>query len=147
MIDIDWKPSDTKLRQFGIASLLGFPLIGMLLSKLLPWFRLPAFSTGAALTDFLLLGAAVGAAVCLVGLAIPRIIMPVYVVLVALALPIGLALSFVLIPLIYYGVFTPIGLGLRLLGKDPMDRSMGRSDSYWIKRKPAPAAAQYYKQY
>ena len=147
MIDIDWKPSDAKLRQFAVASLVGFPLIGLLLSKLLPWFRLPAFSTGAAATDFLFVAALAGAAVFLLGVLIPRSIVPVYVILVALALPIGLALSFLLIPLIYYGVFTPIGLGLRLLGKDPMDRSMGRSDSYWIKRKPAPAAAQYYKQY
>ncbi len=147
MIDIDWKPSNSKLRQFALASLVGFPLIGLLLGKVLPWLPLFAISSWAASTNLVLLGAIAGAVICLLGLAIPRTIIPVYVALVALALPIGLALSFLLIPLIYYGVFTPIGLGLRLLGKDPMDRAMGQSDSYWIKRKPTPAAAQYYKQY
>ena len=138
MIDIDLKPSPRKLRQFGLASLVGFPLIGLLLTKLLPASALP--------DNFMAIAAAVGAAVCLLGLALPRSITPVYLLLVVLAFPIGLALSFILIPLIYYGVFTPIGLGLRALGKDPMERQLGQ-DSYWIDRKPSPSAAHYYKQY
>ena len=146
-IDVDWKPASRKLRQFALASLLGFPLIGLLLEKLLPLTGIAAVTALAASANFILVGAATGALVCLLGLILPKIILPVYVALVALVLPIGLALSFLLIPLIYYGVFTPIALGLKILGKDPLDRTLRRGHSYWIKRKPAPAPAQYYKQY
>jgi hypothetical protein len=144
MIDIDWKPCPRKLRQFAVASLFGFPLIGLLLEKILPLVGLTAAAEAA---NLILVCGVIGAIVCLLGLALPRAILPVYILLVALAFPIGLTLSFLLIPLIYYGVFTPVGLGLRLLGKDPMDRTLNQGDSYWIRRKPAPQAAQYYKQY
>jgi len=141
MIDIDWKPTSRKLRQFAVASLVGFPLIALLLGKLLPLVSVPVPD------NLIWIGAITGAVICILGLTIPKSIVPIYVALMALALPIGLTVSFLLIPLIYYGVFTPIALGLRALGKDPMNRALGRSDTYWMKRKPTPAAASYYKQY
>lgn len=144
MIDVDWKPNDRKLRQFALASLVGFPLIAFLLTKLLPSLSTLESAGGLSLV---VLGAILGAVVCVLGWVFPRAVWPIYVVLVTLALPIGLALSWILIPLIYYGVFTPVALGLKLLGKDPLDRSFGRGDSYWIKRPSPPAAGQYYKQY
>ena len=142
MIDIDWKPSDRKLRQFAVASLFGFPLIGFLLTKLLP-------ALGAQVPEnTIMVAAIVGAVICILGLIVPKAALPVYVALVALALPIGLALSFILIPLIYYGVFTPVALGLKALGKDPMERSLAPNEgSYWITRKPVRSSSQYYKQY
>ncbi len=147
MIDIDWKPNARKLRQFAVASLFGFPLIGLLLEKVLPLFGLTSLTAFVEAHSLVLICGGLGAAVCLLGLLLPRAITPVYLVLVALTFPIGLILSAVLIPLIYYGLFTPIGLGLRLLGKDPMDRTLNQGDSYWIERPPAPAPARYYKQY
>lgn len=142
MIDIDWKPNDRKLRQFAAASIIGFPLIGFLLTRILPVFG------AQAPANTIMIAAIIGAAVCLIGLIFPKAAFPVYVALVALALPIGLILSFILIPLIYYGVFTPVALGLKLCGKDPMNRDLAPVDgSYWIKRKPTPASSQYFKQY
>ncbi|MFT4640812.1 MAG: hypothetical protein ACI8T1_004145 [Verrucomicrobiales bacterium] len=142
MIDIDWKPNDRKLRQFAVASLFGFPLIGYLLTRLLPVFGV------AAPTITIMIAAIVGAVVCVLGLIFPKGALPVYIALVALAFPIGLALSFVLLPLIYYGVFTPIALGLKAFGKDPMERSLtAEGRTYWIARKQPSSSAQYYKQY
>jgi len=141
MIQIDWRPGDRKLRQFAIASLIGFPLIGFVLTRLLPPGVLAPSST------ILLTAAALGAVVCLAGLIHPPVIRPVYVVMTAVALPIGLALGFVLMPLIYFGLFVPIGLALRVFGKDPMHRALGRAGSYWIKRPPTPAPATYFRQY
>lgn len=141
MIEIDWNPSERKLRQFAVASLFGFPLLGFMLNRLLPLSQL-------APPNSILIGAAgLGAAVCLVGLIFPRAIRPVYVALTAIAFPIGLVLGFLLLPLIYFGVLTPISLLLRALGKDPMNRTMGQGATYWIKRPPAPAAASYFRQY
>ena len=134
MITIDWKPSPRKLRQFALASIIGFPLLGLLFGRL---FSLDLL-TGSII---------LGAIVCVVGLLFPRGVLPIYLLLIALTFPIGLAVSWIALPLVYYGVFTPIALGLKLLGKDPMDRQLRTGDTYWIKRKPAPSAANYYKQF
>lgn len=140
MIDIDWKPSPRKLRQFAAASLVGFPLIGLLLTKLLPLAKVTPPD------NLITIGAIIGVIVCVLGLLIPRAVTPVYLALVILFFPVGFVLGWVLLPAIYYLVFTPIGLGLRLLGKDPMERRWGQ-DSYWSERKPMPAPATYYRQY
>ena len=134
MITIDWNPSPRTLRQFAVASIIGFPLLGLLVGKLLSLDLL----TGSII---------LGAVVCLVGLPFPRLVLPIYLLLTALTFPIGLAISWIALIVIYYGLFTPIGLGLKLLGKDPMDRELRTSDTYWVKRKPTPPAANYYKQF
>jgi hypothetical protein len=40
----------------------------------------------------------------------------------------------VLLGLVYYLAITPLGLGMRLLGRDPLDRRLGDRTSYWIER-------------
>ena len=41
--------------------------------------------------------------------------------------PIGLALSHVILGAVFYIVFTPVGLVMRLLGKDPLHRRFDRA--------------------
>jgi hypothetical protein len=53
----------------------------------------------------------------------------------------GLLLHAVVSPLVmgvvFYGVVAPMGLGMRLLGKDPLRRRLDPSAaSYWIERRP-----------
>lgn len=53
----------------------------------------------------------------------------------------GLVLSKITNPVVmgamFYGVITPAGLVMRLLGKDPMRRKFSPEDpSYWIEREP-----------
>lgn len=64
------------------------------------------------------------------------------------ALPIGWTLTHVILGLIYYLVLTPIGLLMRLTGKDPMQRRLERSaGSYWIERGDPDGASRYFKQF
>ena len=50
--------------------------------------------------------------------------------------------------LIYYLVLTPIGLLMRVFGKDPMRRRLDRTaESYWIERDEAAASERYFKQF
>ncbi len=141
MIKIDWNPDPRKLRQFAVASLAGIPLIGYVLTRLLPAGVLPPAPT------VLMVAAVAGAAVCALGLIFPPAVRPVYVLLAALAYPIGLVLGFLLLPLVYFGVFLPVALILRLAGADPMQRKLKTGGTYWIKRRPAPEAAAYFRQY
>ncbi len=47
------------------------------------------------------------------------------------------AMTPVLLGLVYYGCFVPIGLGLKLFGKDPLRRRADpAAPSYWITREP-----------
>ena len=141
MIVIDWNPNARKLRQFAGASVVGFPLISLLLKKLLPLVNVILPS------NIVTIGLVLGGAVCLLGYLVPRLALPFYWLVIALTFPIGLAIGWIALPLIYYGLFTPIALGLKLLGKDPMTRDAGNRRSHWIRRKPTPSAVQYYKQY
>src|SRR3972149_7215658 len=43
--------------------------------------------------------------------------------------------------LVYFLVMTPIGLLMRLAGRDPLDRRLGDRPSYWIARR-APGGSQ-----
>src|SRR5262245_52931839 len=90
-----------------------------------------AFFGGLALWEGLVRGhsglAAVFAAMAVtigpVGLARPRWIRPIYVGWMILAFPIGWTVSQVMLALMFFGLFTPIGLLFRLLGRDPLHRA------------------------
>ena len=47
----------------------------------------------------------------------------------------GYVNSRILLTILYYGMFTPYGLILRLSGRDALRRRGSREQTYWIKRK------------
>ena len=65
-----------------------------------------------------------------------------------LAFPIGWTVSQVMLAVMFFGLFTPIGLVFRLLGRDPLHRTRRPGlESYWAP-KPAPAdLRRYFKQF
>lgn len=88
-----------------------------------------------------------GAAITAVFFAVPPLRKPIYLGWIYATYPIGFVLSHVLLALIYYGVFTPIGVVMRLLGNDPMARRFDRSaESYWIAHDPHKSVERYFHQ-
>lgn len=70
-----------------------------------------------------------------VGLAVPVILKPLYIVWMSLALTMGFAMTRVILSLLFAILFTPAGLVMRPLGKDPLNEKIDRSKtSYWIAR-------------
>ena len=72
----------------------------------------------------------------------------IYVGWMVLAFPIGWTVSQVMLAIMFFGLFTPIGLVFRLIGRDPLQRTRpsGR-ESYW-EPKPTPAdLRRYFKQF
>ena len=64
------------------------------------------------------------------------------------AQPAGWTISHVVLGIVYYLVLTPIGLLLRLAGRDPLQRRFDReATSYWIKREAPADAARYFRQF
>ena len=61
--------------------------------------------------------------------------------------PIGIAVSHVVLALVYYLALTPIGLTMRMLRHDPLARGFDPSaQSYWIPRKTNRTPESYFKQ-
>ena len=104
-------------------------------------------STGALLSLLAVLGLAgvLGAAAVL---ASPAFGSALYRGWMFAALPIGWTISHILLGMVYFLVFTPIGLIMRALGKDPMERRFQPdAPTYWIKRPPPAESARYFRQF
>jgi hypothetical protein len=137
LIDVNWKPGGRELRQFALLFLVFAVGFGTYVHFFKDWSPLVAQ---------LLWGA--GVLVGLGGLLFPPLARPVYIAMMALALPIGMVVSTVLMTLIYYLVLTPIGLVMRLVGYDPLRRGLDpAASSYWIKRTPPENVQRYFRQY
>jgi hypothetical protein len=65
-----------------------------------------------------------------------------------LFLPLAWSVSTLLLILVYYAVLTPIGLALRMAGRDPLHRKFDRdSASYWVRRDETANAERYFRQF
>jgi len=65
------------------------------------------------------------------GVVYPPSIRPVFVGLILLTYPIGWVVSHVLLGSIFYLLFLPIGLVLRMTGHDPLQRKPPVGSSLW----------------
>ncbi|MCA9124877.1 MAG: hypothetical protein H6822_09205 [Planctomycetaceae bacterium] len=136
LVDINWNPSRKELRAFSLL-LIGFgAIVATVLLKRLE-SHTPALAT-------LLVTGVIG----LIGVVIPTAIRPLYVVWMALAFPIGWTVSHLMMLAVFYLVLTPIGLLMRLCGRDPMQRRLDRSaKSYWLARTPRGDTKSYFRQF
>jgi hypothetical protein len=138
MIKLEFHPSARMLRQFAWVALFAFPLLGLLLHHkwALPWtwfWVLAALGISVFAAD--LLGVRAWSRAVFVGLSL-------------VSVPIGIVLSWILVRLIYWGVFTPIAALFRLFGRDAMHRKLDSAQqSYWVDRGPERAPASYFKLY
>lgn len=61
--------------------------------------------------------------------------------------PLGFVLSYLILAVAFAGVITPVGLLLRLFGRDPLRRRFERSRvSYWQPRPAPPPPESYFRQ-
>lgn len=112
LLQVDWNPGDRKVRQFG--GLLA------LFAATLGWWKFGPKAAGVGV----ILGALTAAAPRTLGLY-------VYKAWMGVAYVIGSLLSPILLGVLFYGVVTPIGLLLRLSGRDALRLKRPDVDSYW----------------
>ncbi len=134
--DIPFDPPRKTLRQFAGLWLAFFG--GMAL-----WQGLVKGHAGPGLSL-----AALALTVGLAGLARPEWMRFVYVGWMVLAFPIGWTASQVMLAIMFFGLFTPIGLVFRLIGRDALqrDRQPGR-ESYWEPKQAPADLRRYFKQF
>lgn len=70
------------------------------------------------------------------GLVWPMGLRPLHKAWMGLAAVMGYCVSRVLLSALYYLVITPMGLVMRLVGKDLLDLKPDDRDSYWLQRQP-----------
>ncbi len=108
-----------QLRSFGITLGIAF----LVVAGLLHWRDLPG--------EIILAG--LGALFLASGLAAPKQLRPLYKPWMALAIVLGFVMTRVLLTGIFVFLFIPIGLLMRLFGKDPLRRKLDPdADTYWI---------------
>ncbi len=125
--DIKKNPGRKDLLVFGIGLPVIFAIIGSKTHHALWW---------------------VGGALTLLYALVPPLRRPLYVAWMHAVFPIGWTVSRLIMGVLYYGVVTPMGLVMRLLGRDPMNRRFDpAAKSYWIERSPPPPLERYFRQY
>ena len=145
LIDIDLRPDRRKLRQFGFIALAGFALLALLAWKEWAVF---AFGLGDWRIPLTQIFAGLAVVSLVFSLVFPRANWPLYVGLTIVALPIGFVLSYVIMGTLFYLIIAPIGLVMRLLGKDPLNRRIQpAAASYWVDARPARPPEDYFKQF
>lgn len=135
MIDTKIDISPTAIRKFGVL----FAVVSSLVALLLWWKESPAWR-------WVLLGIPFFLGT---GYLAQPILKPLYIGWMKFAFALGWLNTRILLTVFYYLVITPIGLVIRLTGKDLLSRKLDRNaPSYWIRRAPAPFdPAQYEKQF
>ncbi len=130
--DISFAPTSRVLRQFAALVLVVF-------GGLAAWYGVAREQPGLA-TVFAIVAVVIGP----LGLIAPRAVRPIFVVWMVVAFPIGWTISRVLLALVFYGLFTPLGLAFRLVGRDPLGRAPRPNRSTYWTAKAAPTEMRNY---
>jgi hypothetical protein len=74
------------------------------------------------------------------------ILKPVYIGWMTFAFALGWVNTRLILGIVFYLIFTPAGLVMRLLGKDPLGLQFDRqATTYWVRRKPQDASMKRYE--
>ncbi len=119
MMSFGKKKTAKDLRRFGLA----FGTAMTLLGSLLLWRGKAAGPWVLGLAVFAILS----------GLLAPKLLRPLEMVLAGLLRAVMTAVTYVVLTLAYFLVFTPIGIFMKILGKDLLDRRFPTDEeSYWV---------------
>ena len=128
------KSEKSDLRKFGIT----IGIILLIITGFLFWKGKESFQI------FL----TIGVVLCVLGVAIPVILKPIYWIWMIFATILGWVMTRVILGLLYFIIITPIGLIPRLFGKQFLDLRFDKSiDTYWNYRKTQLISSDYEKQF
>ena len=130
---VNWRPDRVELRKFSVSMLVGFAVLGGIAAV-----RHQDLADGA---PFWIAGFALALAGQIRGVA-----RPVYLAVYLFANTMGFFISRAILTTIYAVLFVPIGLLLRLAGKDPL-RLRTQPLATWRDRPPTPPSSRYYRTY
>ncbi len=129
-------PSERELRWFGLLALLFFAVVAALVELRSARMAASAIILGAGVT------------LALVYYFVPPLRLPIYRGWMLAVWPIGWLVTHLLLAIAFYLVVTPVGLLLKLLGRDPLERRFDpEATSYWRKRERDAEPSDYFRQF
>jgi len=144
-VELNLRPDDRTLRQFGWIALVGF---GGLAGLAWQEWAVFAFGLGAWREGVAAAFAALAVWSAAAGLAFPRANLPLWIGLAVVTFPIGFVLSYLIMGLLFFGIITPAGLLLRVFGHDPLERRwLPGASTYWVDTRPERPRTSYFKQF
>lgn len=132
---VNWQPDAGELRRFALAMLIGFTLLGLLSA-----WRAGEVST----TSLVLWGIGLFLAVAAF---IPGLGKAAYLAVYLPTSIIGYVVSHIILALMFFFVITPLGIILRLTGKDFLQQRRGHNETQWIRVKGTKTEDSYYRQF
>jgi hypothetical protein len=132
---VNWAPDGRELRKFALAMIVGFGIIGAIV----------AVRHGAIDSSPRALWA-VGAGLA-AGAVIPGLGRYVFLAVYLVTGVIGFVISRVLMTVMFFALFTPIALILRLTGKDLLHLRRNPGSTEWIAHGAAADRRRYYRQF
>jgi hypothetical protein len=132
---VKWHPDREERRRFALSMIAGFLLLGLLAA----WRH-----RELAQTTFVLWG--IGAMLAVAGL-VPGLGRAVYLAVYLPTSLIGYVVSHVILTVMFFLVFVPLGLLLRLTGRDLLRLRRPGQETVWLRRGPTPGPESYYRQF
>ena len=132
---VKWNPDARELRSFAVSMVVGFGVLGLI--TVLRHRGIVPLALGLWTAGLLLA----------VGGLIPGLGRAVYLAVYLPTSLLGFVMSNVLLTVVFYGVFLPIGLLLRALGKDLLHLRKDPSRSEWQPHPGPTDPKQYYRRY
>jgi hypothetical protein len=132
---VQWDPSRTELRKFGRAMLIGFAIIGLIVA----WRR-----GGFGTPTFVLWGIGAGLAIAAL---VPVVGKLAYLTIYVITGIIGFFVSRVILTVIFYLLFAPLGLLLKAMGKDFLHQHRNPAGTEWITHPGNRDRQSFYRQF
>ena len=131
----DPRPAKTEERWFGLLLLAAFSALGVLLGWRFGSLRLTQVMMGS------------GLALAFLYYTAPPLRVPFYRTWMALTMPLGRAISTLILATIYFLLITPMACLMRALGRDPLQRQFDSSaETYWTPYSPGEDEDRYFRQ-
>ena len=141
-VELNFKPTDRILRQFGWIGCLALPLLGWLYSGK-PTAANWQPDDWRTLGPFLLVAIWMG----LFAAFKPSLLKWPFIAASVITFPIGFVLGEITMLAMYLLVFAPVAIFFRFIQRDALQRSIDRNaESYWEEKTPPKDAASYYRQ-
>lgn len=131
LVEINWKPTDRQLRQFGGISVVALPLLALI------WRASP---------PIIGVMASIGAVVGVVSFLFPKAVKPLFIALSVAAIPIGIVMAEIILFSVFLFVFVPMGFVFTLMRRDSLRLQKPATDSFWQKKSQPGNAASYFRQ-
>jgi hypothetical protein len=145
MIEINLRPDPKTLRQFGFIAVFGFGFVAAIAQ-----YDLLIFAAGLGAAKPYVVNTFVGLAAYsgVFSLIFPKANLPVYLGLTIVTYPIGFVLGYLIMGFLFFGMITPVGIVMRIIGRDALDRKIDKGAvSYWTDSRAARPKESYFRQF